>query len=396
MMSLMRSSCLMFRFAIKTEKRFYEFSYVISPLEGNRLLHTGQYLFNQSKKQDKEKNTLMTYVFENTDKKQKDTFLEILRIYEKEKHRRGHLTFIKIALKYMEAFNVHKDLEVYKALLNILPKGPYIPRSYYQTVLRYYPKHQDVATEVLEQMEDNHVIPDRELEDILLNTFGKHAIPLKKLWRMLYWMPKFANLNPWPVSKPVPKDPKILAKIAIHKISSIDVTSNISEFETTDVEEDEECVEDTWIISAISPIQKDLLVEYSRVKKGESVYVEGPFKVWVADQSVDYFVLRGNIIDRPKRNEDIDDVSNLEIPFWKNEVAIEPTVHEQEDGIYFAVCATGTSSKDSAASWIRCLQIDNPILKEIPILIKLASSVETELVALQDSKKRLEAREAAE
>lgn len=74
------------------------------------------------------------------------------------------------------------------------------------------------------------------------------------------------------------------------------------------------------------------------------------------------------------------DVSKIKIPFWdKQEVALPHTVHEQNDGTYFAMCATGTSTKDSLLSWIRCLQKTNPSLNIIPIIFRLTSSTKTQL-----------------
>ncbi|KAI4495472.1 hypothetical protein M0802_008686 [Mischocyttarus mexicanus] len=374
---LIRSNALVFKCSVVTNKKYNGLACLIPSLEEtNRLFHTSQQFFDDTN--TRKSYAVIKYMFENAKEKKKDAFLEIIHTYEKENNRRGHVEFIKLAMKYLKLYGLHRDLEVYKAILNVFPKGPYIAPNYYTAVFRYYPKHQDTATDVLEEMENNQVMPDRELEIILLNTFGKHAKPLKKLWRMMYWMPKFKNVNPWPVPKPIPTDPRILARLAIEKISSIDVTSFISEFETVDLKDS---IEDTWIISAISRIQKDLLIEHSKLRKGIAIYVEGPFKIWIADQSVDYFVLKADPIKRTVKYQDPDDVRNISIPFWKTrEIAVEPTVHDQEDGVYFAVCATGTSSKDSALSWIRFLQKDNPILKEIPILIKLASTVETESI----------------
>lgn len=387
MMSLIKNS-FVFRFSVRNRKQFSQLKSIYF-LEPNCLFHTNNCFFqkntNKNSKEQTGKNALMKSVFENIEEKKKDAFLEVIRTYENEKHRRGHLVFIKLALKYMKMFGVHKDLESYKRILDIFPKGPYIPRNYFQALIKYYPQHQDTAVELLEQMEMNGVIPDRELEQMLLNIFGKQGLPLKKCARMVYWMYKFSNLNPWPVPRPVPKDPKVLARLAIQKISSVDILSVISEVETKDIEDAEEHVENTWIISAISINQKDLLVRHSRLNKNKPIYVEGPFKVWVADQSVDYFVLRGNPEQTiEEKEEDIFDITNIPLPFWKTKkIILKPTVHQQEDGIYFAVCATGTSNKDSAASWIRYLQKENPVLKEIPILIKLASSVETKYINYQ-------------
>ena len=47
--------------------------------------------------------------------------------------------------------------------------------------------------------------------------------------------------------------------------------------------------------------------------------------------------------------------------------------HEQEDGTILAVCATGTSSKDSLLSWVRLLQVENPDLENIPVLFTLTT-----------------------
>ena len=38
-------------------------------------------------------------------------------------------------------------------------------------------------------------------------------------------------------------------------------------------------------------------------------------------------------------------------------VARLPSVHEQEDGTILAVCATGSSSRDSLLSWVRKLEV---------------------------------------
>ena len=53
------------------------------------------------------------------------------------------------------------------------------------------------------------------------------------------------------------------------------------------------------------------------------------------------------------------------------EVVPMPSVHEQEDGTILAMCVSGTSSKDSLASWIKFLERDNPQLATIPVVFRL-------------------------
>ncbi|XP_050461321.1 evolutionarily conserved signaling intermediate in Toll pathway, mitochondrial [Cataglyphis hispanica] len=332
-----------------------------------RNIHISGFRGKDDKKNDKP-SALVLQAFANAESKEKEAYLEILRQYKNNNDlRRGHVEFIQVALKYMDEFGVNRDLDVYKTLLDVLPKGKFIPTNFFQTMVMHYPKQQYVAIDLLCKMEKNCVMPDVEMQDMLLNIFGKHGAPLKKFWRMMYWMPKFVNLNPWPCPRPAPKDPRVLARLAMSKISSIDVQTKIVEFETKDVQD---AVEDTWIVSAMSSLQEKLLKTQS---PNSPIFVEGPYTVWVADQCIDYFVLRGEM-RKKKEYEDIDDVSNIRIPFWdKKEIIPAPTVHEQDDGTYFAMCATGTSTKDSLLSWIRCLQKQNPILNVIPIMFKVAS-----------------------
>lgn len=275
-------------------------------VQTTRTFHAIEY--RQNKQQDKPSSALVIHSFENAERKEKEAYLEVLRQYLNNNDvRRGHVEFIQIALKYMDDYEVNRDLAIYKAVLDILPKGKFIPRNRFQTLFMHYPKQQEVALELLCKMERNCVIPDVEMQDMLLNIFGKHGAPLKKFWRMMYWMPKFANLNPWPCPRPAPKDPRELARLAIKKISSIDVQTIITEFETKDIQDS---IDDTWIVSAMSILQEELLRVESHDKP---IFVEGPYAVWVADQCIDYFVLRGDPKKQREVYEDIDGISLLSI-----------------------------------------------------------------------------------
>lgn len=342
--------------------------------------HSYQILYNRRKRRA-ESEVALAY-FKAAEKKEKDVFLEIIRIYVKDNSfLRNHIQFILRALKCMDEFGVSRDLETYKALLDIFPKGKYIPENIYQAMMHHYPKQQDTAIKLLIQMEENYVIPDYEMQEMLLNIFGERSLVIKRFWRMMYWMPKFAYLNPWPVSEPPPTEPRELAQLAMHKLSSIDVQATVTEYRTKDVPE---AIEDTWIMSTMSRSQEELLAVQPTDKP---LTVEGPFMIWVGRSCIDYFVLKGDPIKRDIVYVDYDEISNLKIPFWeKHNFGIPVTIHEQNDGVYYAMCATGTSSKDSLLSWIRCLQKTNPVLEHIPIVFKLKSSTEQKLQIESDEK----------
>lgn len=75
----------------------------------------------------------------------------------------------------------------------------------------------------------------------------------------------------------------------------------------------------------------------------------------------------------------------------KKEVIVYPSVHEQEDGIIFALCATGTSGKDSLLSWIRHLEKDGyPALGSIPVVFTLRSSEKEVAVVKEEGQEKIE------
>ena len=79
----------------------------------------------KEKAYDKELN-----IFEEKQEKNRQTFMGALEIYKKRNPRgRGAVEFILVALKNMKSYGVERDLEVYKSLMDILPKGKFIPQN---------------------------------------------------------------------------------------------------------------------------------------------------------------------------------------------------------------------------------------------------------------------------
>lgn len=66
----------------------------------------------------------------------------------------------------------------------------------------------------------------------------------------------------------------------------------------------------------------------------------------------------------------------------KEKIAIKQSIHQQDDGTIYAICATGTSTKDSLLSWVRLLEKTNPILTQKPVLFKFISNVDDQLPAV--------------
>lgn len=240
--------------------------------------------------------------FEDVSDKNRSTYLSLIELFETRNiHRRNHVEFIYAALKNMEPFGVHRDIEVYKALINVLPKGKFIPTNIIQAEFMHYPKQQQVIVDLLEQMEDNGICPDHEMQDILVNTFGRRGHPVRKYWRMMYWMPKFKNASPWLLPNPVTNEPLQLAQLAVQRMCTVDVQSTVQTYDTTDVAD---AVDHTWIVSGMSVQQAELLRQHSPT---QPLHIEGPFLIWLRNAPVSYFTLRGdNVLPAATDYDDVD------------------------------------------------------------------------------------------
>ncbi|XP_041768414.1 evolutionarily conserved signaling intermediate in Toll pathway, mitochondrial [Anopheles merus] len=334
-----------------------------------------------------------TNLFESAAKKDKQTYIEMVKIFEKRSvHRRNHVEFIYAALRHMEEFGVNKDIAVYKALIDVMPKGKFIPTNIFQAEFMHYPRQQQCIIDLLEQMEDNGVMPDYEMEAMLVNVFGKKGHPVRKYWRMMYWMPKFKNLSPWLLPNPVPDDALELARLAVERMCSIDPRSKIQVFDTQEVES---AIDHTWVVSGQSGEQSELLEAHDRQ---EPVYIEGPFVIWLRNRSINYYVLKSAPKPLPpiEETDDPDDVSNLHNPYVGLDLRFRKrpgsgsavstrrrSVHEQEDGIIYAICCTGSSTKDSLLSWIRLLEKEsgNGALSSLAVLFKFNSPTSEVMVS---------------
>ena len=89
--------------------------------------------------------------------KDKRTFQDAIVKYDfvQGTHKRGHVEFIYAALSRMKEYGVERDLETYKKLLDVFPKGKLIPRNAWQVEFMHYPKQQQCCIDVLDQMESN-------------------------------------------------------------------------------------------------------------------------------------------------------------------------------------------------------------------------------------------------
>ncbi len=121
---------------------------------------------------------------------------------------------------------------------------------------------------------------------MVLNIFGRHGHPTKKLMRMSYWMPKFKNLSPWALPDKIPSSNLEIAKLAVRRMCSVDPASELEVFQTSELKDS---IDDTWIVSGQSATQRELL---AKLREKQTVFVEGAFTIWLRRTSINYFILR--------------------------------------------------------------------------------------------------------
>lgn len=301
-------------------------------------------------------------------KRDKNSFMAAIATF-KEKRGRTHVEFINTALKYVKEYGVHKDIDTYKSLLDVFPKGKMIPQTVFQKVFLHYPQQQNCAVKVLDEMEWHGVQPDKEIHDIVVNAFGEWNFATKKVKRMLYWMPKLKHSNKYLDRRHVEGkalSPSELAGIAL-KMMSRDPATTISLLKFSDSSDQKS----KWLATAQSPAQQKLL---SEMQQGEEVFVDTG-SVYVQDNVVRYVTLTGNAKLPPqnefKKEEMDEDYSNW-FNNWKHQrLEAKRSVHEQNHEIVFGIGAMFQNDNITALRWIDELQKTNPNVENLSIRVRV-------------------------
>ncbi|XP_077445902.1 evolutionarily conserved signaling intermediate in Toll pathway, mitochondrial isoform X2 [Stigmatopora argus] len=310
--------------------------------------------------------------------KTKASFTEALETFTRgDVRRRGHVEFIYAALAKMAEFGVERDLAVYNRLLDVFPKEVFVPRNFIQRMFNHYPRQQECGVQVLEQMENYGVIPNVETKVLLLRIFGEKGHPTRKYQRMMYWFPKFKNLNPFPVPHQLTRDPVELAHFSLKRIAN-DLDGRVTVFQApgVDVTEWGEQVTRAHLVGIQSPQQMELLRKHD---PGRPVFVEGPFPLWLRKTCVHYYILRAEPVPPGEQVEEPYDPERcffyplqLDLDLDRDLGEMETfDVEDLDEGPVFAMCMTNQGDQVTLNRWISGLQESNPILGHIPTLFRL-------------------------
>uniref|UniRef100_A0A8U7NXE9 Evolutionarily conserved signaling intermediate in Toll pathway, mitochondrial n=1 Tax=Corvus moneduloides TaxID=1196302 RepID=A0A8U7NXE9_CORMO len=285
--------------------------------------------------------------------------------------RRGVRGNMAAALAAMPALGVERSLGAYNGLLRLLPRGPWVPRGPVQRLLFPFPRQQECGLQVLEQMERYGVVPDAETRFLLLGVFGPRSRPLRKVQRMMFWLPRFRRLDPHPLPPQLPPPGLAAARLGLRRIAG-DPGATVTVIQVGTWRGDTGMGGCPPLPGSQSPEQRELLAQHD---PSQPVFVEGPFPLWLRGTLLSYFVLRGDPLPphlrvNPERSFyfPLHLELDLERGPWDDE---DFDVDEVEEGPVFALCMAGAGDRHTLGRWISGLQEENPVLGRIPVVFRL-------------------------
>ena len=164
-------------------------------------------------------NSLINSFKGKTDAEKKEQFSMALdEFVVREKYRKGHVQFIRIAMQRMDEFGLAKDLETYNRIIDIFPRERFAPRRMLDAIWPRPLPQLELCLEVLTKMEVNGVRPSQETYDIVKAVFGR-SLPLEKCVRIMYLFDKFRDMDPYEIHSDLPTSPVELSRLALFRIA---------------------------------------------------------------------------------------------------------------------------------------------------------------------------------
>ena len=115
----------------------------------------------------------------------------------RDKHRRGHMGYVRGSLDYLDATGLANDLALYNTILDVFPRDRFQNRTLMDAIWPKAHPQIDCALNVLQKMEDNGVRPNSQTYSVLLEIFGRASLPVQKCRRIAYWFDRFETNDPY-------------------------------------------------------------------------------------------------------------------------------------------------------------------------------------------------------
>lgn len=167
-------------------------------------------------------NKLIDSAKQRTGIEKQDQFALALNDFiKREKYRKGHVAFIRIAMQRMDEFDLENDLITYNRIIDIFPRGRFAPKRMLDALWARPTPQLELCLDVLTKMEENGVRPSIDTYDIVKAVFGR-SLPLEKCIRIMYLFDKYKDIDPYEVCSELPTNPTDLSRLALFRMTGED------------------------------------------------------------------------------------------------------------------------------------------------------------------------------
>lgn len=165
-------------------------------------------------------NTLIDLAKQRTGLEKQEQFVIALEEFiRREKYRKGHVAFIRIAMQRMEEFKLEKDLVTYNRLIDVFPRGRFAPRRMIDAFWPRATPQLELCLELLTKMEENGIRPSDETHEIVKAVFGWGSLPLQKCARIMKLFDKYRDMDPYEVRTELPASLTEMSRLALFRMS---------------------------------------------------------------------------------------------------------------------------------------------------------------------------------
>lgn len=308
----------------------------------------------------------------------------------------SYVEFIDEALARFDELGLSRDLNAYKELLRVFPKGRYHPKKWEIGPVNV--PQQQVVIRLLRKMEFNRLRPDKELNRIIISIFTKHSLVAQYIATLNYWTMKGRNIDPNPLPEEIPDNPIEMACVALYRMNSDPLTKVIKAHSS----ELSDSIDKTWIVYSTSRSQNAILDD---LDPKSTLYLEKAGFAFVDSKYLNFFTLKAKVdpeiakIKAKAREPNPYGVNfnRLRVKFYGAPVEEKlQSIKDQyfvDDGYVLSVGFTGTSSQDSALSWLKIMQQSNPKLNDMKVVFRFPKPIPELLDPNVDPEKKSESEE---
>ena len=167
-------------------------------------------------------NRLLDSVKQRTGLDRREQFsLALNEFLVREKFRKGHVSFMRTAMRRMDDFGLDKDLETYNKLINVFPRKRFAPIRLLDAFWPRSTPQMELCLDILTKMEEKGIRPSLETYHLVKTIFGR-TWPLEKCISIMYYFDKYKDIDPYEIKTQLPTNPVELSRLCLFRMGGID------------------------------------------------------------------------------------------------------------------------------------------------------------------------------